>query len=84
MCYQTVMMYIYFKYLSFVNYTSIKLGGKNYKKKSIFPLRLEKNGGVLGTGHGTPATAETFSSTDQLSGRTFEHMCNLAPQADEH
>ena len=27
MCYQTIMMYIYLEYLSFVNYTSIKLGG---------------------------------------------------------
>ena len=60
-----------------------KVGGGNYKKKNIFPIRLEKDGGVLRTGHGSPATAETFSRTDQLSERTFEHMYNLAPQPGE-
>lgn len=59
-----------------------KVGG-DYKKKNSFPIRLEKDGGVLQTGHGSPATAETFSRTDQLSGRTFEHMCNLAAQPGE-
>ena len=35
MCYQTIMMYIYLEYLTFVNYTSIKLGG-TIKRKTAF------------------------------------------------